>query len=357
MIGLFINIPFYSYVNNYISKESLLVSDQKEVENYLEHLIKEISTYRGYFDHIKTIYIGGGIPSSLSTKQLERLFKSIELIKPIEFNIEVEPDSLTIDKIKLLSKYKVNRIVLKIDTFNDNLLNILGKKYNYNDIVSSINDLRSHGFNNINLDLKFSISKQTITDIKSDLRQIKKLKIPHISYYDLDIDEHSNLYNTYNFDRDLSIKMFEIIIKELKKSKYEHYEISHFAKNNLYSLHNILYWTLEEYIGCGLGSHGFINNIRTINNNDLNDYYKTPLKEKIPQSKEDNIQNYLIYGLSLIRGINLADFKNKYKIDIIKRYPKLQFFIENDILKVENGNLQFTDKGIFYSTEVFEVFI
>lgn len=357
MLGLYINIPFYNNICSYKSNASLTCDNDLELNKYIDHLIEEINSYNKYFNKVKTIYIGGGIPSVLSTTQLEKLLKSLKLIDPIEYTFEAEIDTLKEDKIKVLSKYEVNRISLKIDTFNNRLLELLNKPYKKDLIDSTIKLLHKYNIKNINLDLKFAIPTQTLTNIKNDLKYVKKHKISHVSYYELDIEEDSNLSNE-TFDHDLKIKMFEYIIKDLKHSNYNHYEINHFAKGTQYSFHNTLYWTLEDYIGVGLNAHGFLNNVRIINQSNLDNYYINPVLEKIEQTKEDNIENYLIFGLRQLRGINLDDFLNKYKVNILERYPKLESLIEHKILQIsKNGNLKLTDEGIFYSNLVFEVFV
>lgn len=358
MLGLYINIPFNKTISNYQSSNTLLDSDEYQVNKYVNHLILELRTYSNYFDRVKTIYIGGGVPTVLTLEQMERIFKWLTLIKPLEFNVEIEVDTFNEEHAKLFKKYGVNRVVIKVDTFNNKLLEELNRKYNKDQIIKTIKLLNAYNIKNINVDLKFGIPNQTLTHIKNDLKEIKKLKIPHISYYQLEIEEDSFFYNhDIVTDRDLAISMFEYIIKDLKKHEYNHYEITHFALNNQFSLHNTLYWTLEEYIGVGLGSHGFINNYRTINYSNIDDYFHNPLEDKQLQTTNDNIKNYLIFGLRLRRGINLIDFKNKYKVDILESYPKLNSLIDNKILEINNGNLRLTSNGIFYSNLVFEVFI
>lgn len=358
MLGLYINIPYNKTISNYQNSDVLLDSDDYQVNKYVNHLILELRSYGSYFDRVKTIYIGGGVPTVLNLEQLERIFKWLTLIKPIEFNVEIEVDTFREEHAKLFNKYGVNRVVIKADTFNNKLLETLNRNYTKEQIVKTMKLLNEYNIKNINVDLKFGIPNQTLNQIKNDLKEIKKLKIPHISYYQLDIEEDSYFYNNnIEIDQDLAMSMFEYIIKDLKKHEYNHYEITHFAKNNQFSLHNTLYWTLEEYIGVGLGAHGFINNYRTINNDKIDDYFHNPLLEKEPQTTKDNIKNYLIFGLRLRRGINLVDFKNKYKVDILENYPKLNNLIDNNILEINNGNLRLTSNGIFYSNLVFEVFL
>ena len=114
MLGLYINIPFNKTISNYQNSNSLLDSDEYQVNKYVNHLILELRTYSNYFDRVKTIYIGGGVPTVLTLEQMERIFKWLTLIKPIEFNIEIEVDTFKEEHAKLF-KYGVNRVVIKAD--------------------------------------------------------------------------------------------------------------------------------------------------------------------------------------------------------------------------------------------------
>lgn len=358
MLGLYINIPFYNYISNEFSNELLLNPSEDEINNYIDHLIKEIKGYSIFFPRIKTIYIGGGVPSILNSNQLLKLLKYLEILSPVEFTFEVDVSNITLEKAQILSNHGVNRISLKINTFNNQLLKTLNKPYEKKDIIKAIKIFKEVKIKNINIDLTFGIPNQTLIDIKNDLKEVKKHLFSHVSFYELDIQEDSYFdKKDMCLEHDLKMNMFKNIINDLKNIRYKHYEITHFTYKEQYSLHNTLYWTLEEYIGTGLGAHSFINNKRLINNSNLISYYENPIAEIIPQTKKDNIENYLIFGLRQLRGINIVDFKNKYKVDILEQYPKLNDYINDGILQLKDNNLSLTKEGIFYSNLVFEVFI
>jgi len=359
MFGFYVSIPFTKYeiinLNN-----NLIIEDNSNIDTskYVSSLIKEIMLYQNYYKSNQSIYVGGVDPLSISYDDLEKLLIELSHINNFEYTFEIDPANFDINKINLLRKYNVNRISLKVITFSDELLKILKKPYKYNDILKIIKTLRKKGFNNINIDLNFNIPNQTISHIKFDLLQLKNLNINHVSYYEIDIMKDSILYKQYKNNNTTNIiDYYEYIVKTLKNYKYEHYEISHFTNNKKYSLQNIIYWTLEEYIGAGLNAHSFINNHIKINNSILNEYLKKPTKEYIKQSKEDNIKNYLFYGLSQFRGINIKEFKEKYKFDILDNYPKLKYYIENELLSLNNDILKLTNKGSLYSSLILEVFL
>lgn len=337
MLGLYISIPFdLENINEY--KDEM-------VENYINTLINEMKLYSSYYDTNQSIYIGGLDPLSLPYNLLLKLLKETSYINNIEFTIECNINSLTKEKIELLKRFNVNRISLKIISFNNKILKSLNKNYQYKDISNKIKLLRKEGFNNINVDLNFNIINQSLNDLEYDLKKIKHLNINHVSYYEYE-NEESN-----------SSIMYEKIINTLNSYNYEHYEISHFTNNKKYSMQNIIYWKLENYIGVGLNAHSFINDYIKINTNNLNDYLKEPLLEKKLTNKDDNIKLYLIYGLGQLRGINVLDFKNKYKFDILKTYPKLNIYIDEGFLSLNKNILKLTHKGLLYSSYIFEVFV
>lgn len=337
MLGLYISIPFdLENINEY--KDEM-------VENYINTLINEMKLYSSYYDTNQSIYIGGLDPLSLPYNLLLKLLKETSYINNIEFTIECNINSLTKEKIELLKRFNVNRISLKIISFNNKILKSLNKNYQYKDISNKIKLLRKEGFNNINVDLNFNIINQSLNDLEYDLKKIKHLNINHVSYYEYE-NEESN-----------SSIMYEKIINTLNSYNYEHYEISHFTNNKKYSMQNIIYWKLENYIGVGLNAHSFINDYIKINTNNLKDYLKEPLLEKKLTNKDDNIKLYLIYGLGQLRGINVLDFKNKYKFDILKTYPKLNIYIDEGFLSLNKNILKLTHKGLLYSSYIFEVFV
>lgn len=362
MLGLYIHIPFCEHICTYCDFAKRVPKDNLMIDNYIDALINEIKTYESSFNNIDTIYIGGGTPSILSVKQTEILLKSLVEIKPIEFTIEVNPESYTKEKGLLYKKYGINRISLGVQTFNESILKTLNRHHKNEDVFNCYNHLNSIGINNISIDLIFSLPNQTIEDLKNDLKIIKELNPYHISSYSLILEEKTLLHKLVSEgiiklnDQDLESDMFELVLKTLKNYGYEHYEISNFCKPNYKSLHNFKYWELKPYIGVGAGAHGFINNIRTINNKHINMYIKNPRTEEIFQTDEMLLQDELIFGLRKSEGVNIKYLEEKYNFKLLEKYPKLKHFL-NDLIVIEEGYLRFTYKGLFLENQVLMEFI
>ncbi len=361
--GLYVHIPFCESICHYCDFVKAIPKNQQAIESYLDALIKEINTYQHHFASIETIYIGGGTPSMLSVSQLDKLLTALDLIHPIEYTIEVNPESYTKEKGILFKKHGINRVSLGVQTFNQNLLSYLNRKHTNQDVFDVVNHLKEIGILKISVDLIYAIPNQTMENLKCDLDQINQLDITHVSCYSLILEEKTYFYHLYlkgqfeQMDEDTEAQMYGFVISELKKQGFEHYEISNFAKNQDYSKHNLIYWTLGEYIGVGLGAHGLIDGYRTYNHRIMSKYLIEPQSEKTFQDPDILLQDELIFGLRKIKGIDMKELNQKYKVNLMTRYPQIQEKIEIGLLKIEGERLMLTEKGLFLGNQVFMIFI
>jgi len=363
MKGLYVHIPFCEHICHYCDFVKRVPKNEEMIETYLNALRKEILSYQNHFSTIETIYIGGGTPSMLSLEQLTHLFQSLEDIHPIEYTIEVNPESYTEAKGELFKTYGINRVSLGVQTFNEKLLSYLNRKHTNQKVFDTVHHLKHIGIKQISIDLIYAIPGQTISDLYQDLTYIHALDITHVSCYSLILEEKTYFYHQYlrgkfeQMDEDTEATMYQIVMDELKKQGFKHYEISNYAKENHYSKHNLIYWTLGEYIGVGLGAHGFIDGYRTYNERALPKYLNEPIKEKVYQTKEMLIQDELIFGLRKMEGLDIKKLENMYHIKLFDTYPTLQDKIDLGLVEIKEGYLKLTDKGIFLGNQVFMVFV
>lgn len=363
MKGLYIHIPFCEHICHYCDFVKRVPKNDEMIETYLKALRKEILSYQNHFSTIETIYIGGGTPSMLTVDQLTFLFESLVDIHPVEYTIEVNPESYTEDKGKLFKSFGINRVSLGVQTFNEKLLEYLNRKHTNQKVYDTVDHLKSIGIKHISIDLIYAIPGQTIEDLYEDLKHIDQLNITHVSCYSLILEEKTYFYHQYlrgkfeQMDEDTEASMYQIVMNELKKQGFEHYEISNYAKEKHYSKHNLIYWTLGEYIGVGLGAHGFVDGYRTYNERALPKYLVEPMKEKTYQTKEMLIQDELIFGLRKIQGVHIDSLENTYHIKLFDIYPKLTEKIDIGLVEVKEGYLKLTEKGIFLGNQVFMVFV
>ena len=356
--SVYIHIPFCKSICSYCDFSKFFYNEEW-VSNYLDALEKEISNnYKN--EVIDTLYIGGGTPNSLDNNFLERLFKilkKINLNKTYEYTIECNIELLSIDQILLFKKYGINRISLGVQTFNKKHLEFLNRHHTKKEVFDKIKLLKKNNLNNINVDLMYAYKNQTLKELKQDLRLFKKLNVPHISTYSLIIEKHTKLYNdkVEYIDEDLDYKMYQTIIKSLKK--YNHYETSNFSKKGYESKHNLTYWNNSNYYGFGIGASGYIDNIRYDNTKSYHSYISgNYIKNKDILDKNKTIENEFILGFRKLQGINIIDFKNKYNLDILN-IDIVKKLLDEKKLVLCNNYLRIDDKYIYLSNEILVEFL
>jgi oxygen-independent coproporphyrinogen-3 oxidase len=331
MRSIYIHIPFCKSICSYCDFCKFIYNEEWAQE-YLSILKSEIyEYYEG--DTIKSIYIGGGTPSSLSISDIKYLFKIISVFKTIddfEFTFECNINDINEELLTLLKENGVNRISIGIESFDKINLKFLNRKHDKKMIKNNIKLTKKY-FDNINVDLIYALPTETMHIFKSDVKSIIDLDVPHISTYSLIIEEHTVLYNNKikNIDEDDDYKMYKYICKKLKQKGYNHYEVSNFAKEGYESRHNLTYWCNQEYYGFGLGAHGYINKLRYENTRNFGKYLREEFKlNELLVSTMEEMENEIILGLRKLEGINVIDFKNKYGTDINEVFPKIQKVID-----------------------------
>lgn len=363
MKGLYVHIPFCNAICHYCDFAKRIAKNNQMIDDYLDALVKEIKTYASHVDQIDTIYIGGGTPSLLTPKQLTFLFESLKDIHPIEYTIEVNPETYTKEKGIIMKSYGINRVSLGVQTFNETLLKQLNRKHSNADVYDAIRHLKALDIPYLSIDLIYAIPGQTIDDLKFDLKQIALLDISHVSLYSLILEEKTyfhHLYLQHKFtplDQDIEANMYGLIMEELHKQGFKQYEISNYAKYGHTSKHNIIYWSLDDYIGVGLAAHGFVDGYRTYNERTLKQYQDHFQKNKIKQTENMLLQDALIFGLRKLEGVSVKDIESRFNIQLLKRYPHLKVRMDEGLVTIEDGYLKLTQKGLFLGNQVFMEFI
>ena len=332
MRSVYIHIPFCKSICSYCDFCKFLYNEEW-AQAYLNALKDEIyEYYEG--EVIKSIYIGGGTPSSLSYDDIKYLFKIIEVFKKsndIEITFECNVNDITDELLTLLKENEVNRLSIGVESFDEINLKFLNRKHNKKQIFKNIK-LAKNYFDNINIDLIYALPTETFSIFKKDLKNILRLDVPHISTYSLIIEEHTIIYNkkVENIDEDLDAKMYKYICRKLRRKGYNHYEVSNFAKEGYESKHNLTYWSNQEYYGFGLGSHGYVNKIRYENTRNFTKYLKGDYKlNELLISKKEEMENEIILGLRIQKGINIVDFNNKYDISILEAFPNIKKILDS----------------------------
>ena len=355
----YIHIPFCEHLCTYCDFCKRF-TNKKIINEYLKALRQEIEdNYQK--EKLKTIYIGGGTPSSLDYNDLKKLMNIVSLLKRediCEFTFEVNPENITEEKLKLLKENGVNRISMGIESTNNRLLKYLGREHDFKLVKDKIKLIKKY-FSNINVDLIYALPNETIDDLKNDLDNIMSLDINHISTYSLEIHNHTilGIKKEQPILEDIDSDMYYFICDYLKKHGFKHYEISNFGKDDTYSCHNLVYWKNEEYYGFGLGASGYVNSIRYDNTRSMYNYVlgKRRLNEEKLTTK-DKISYELILGFRLIDGINKKEFKEKYGVQLISQY-NVSELIEQGYLIDDGLNIKVSYDKIYVENVILENFI
>ncbi len=356
----YIHIPFCSHICSYCDFCKFLY-EEKIVDQYLLALEKELtSSYRG--EVLDTIYIGGGTPSSLTVDQLSRLFSILGLLKKAEnceFTIECNVENIEPEKLSLFKKQGINRISLGVESFQDHLLKKLSRPYTRKEIIETVQQIRSFGFTNLNIDLIYALPGESIEDLRKDLKEALSLDVEHISTYSLMIEEHTVFYlqGVKEVSEEMDEEMYKLISQTLKEHGFIHYEISNFAKKGYSSRHNLTYWKNEHYYGFGVGASGFLGDIRYTNTMSLGKYcrYEYPgTEEKLTTTTM--VENEIILSLRTTEGINKQKFIERYGKDPKELYP-IEELLEKKWIIEEVDRYRIPEDKWYVSNEILLYFI
>lgn len=370
-LSLYIHIPFCKQKCFYCDFPSYASIDHLR-EDYVEALCKEINE-KGSNYKIKSIFIGGGTPSYLDTKEIKKLLEAInklELSEDMEFTMECNPGALEEEKFKAMLNGGVNRISMGLQAVQNSLLKDIGRIHSFKQFEENFKLARKIGFKNINVDLMFGLPNQKVEEWIESLESIAKLNPEHISAYSLIVEEGTAFYKLWERNKlvlpseEEEREMYSITKDILSKYGYKQYEISNFSKEGYECYHNKVYWKNEEYLGLGSASTSFINGKRIKNIENVKEYIEKinnnedVIDEITVNTKEDSMEEFVFMGLRMIEGISLDEFNERFGIDIYSIYKDvIDKNIKSKLLTLENKKLRLTDKGIELSNSVMSDFI
>ena len=367
MLGLYIHIPFCKHICSYCDFPKIVTFKKARMDEYIEKLILELNLYKDKLKDINTIFIGGGTPNALDLANLEKLLSEVSKLTKganiLEYSIECNPELLNQEQVDLFNKYKINRVSLGAESFDDDVLKKLGRHHSKEDIIRAVILLKDNKINNINVDLIFAHPFDSLELVKKNLENFYLLNIPHISYYSMILEEKTvfsyqierKLIN--ELDEDISAKMYEYIMKDLKNNGYIQYEISNYSKEGYNSLHNKLYWLDDEYIGVGLGASGYLNNRRYTNALNFKSYYNNQLEYEEVLNKYETEKEFMMVGFRLIEGPSKERFLKRFNENIYDVFKdEIKKLLEEDLIKETENNYCLTKKGILLANLVFMEF-
>lgn len=368
-LGLYIHIPFCKSKCLYCDFYSLPRSEEM-MDRYTAALMQHLQELAPHAagSRVDTVYFGGGTPSYLGVKRLTALLwcikKHYHVDKGAEITLEANPESLGEAKtVRALRRAGFNRISLGVQSANNEELFAVGRIHTFEQVERAVAAVRKGGIKNLSLDLIYGLPGQTMESWQKTLETVAALAPEHLSCYGLKIEEGTPLYAMQDgldlADDDQQADMYLWAADYLAKNGYEHYEISNFAKNGLFSRHNMKYWVLEEYMGFGPGAHSDVGGVRYSYVRDLAAYCTcvesgtgelVDEQERIPPRDRDT--EYIMLGLRTARGIDKATFENRFRLPFAPIEAVLEQFRASGHAVQENGRWRLTAEGFLLSNSI-----
>lgn len=370
-LGLYIHIPFCESKCYYCDFYSITKADKEIKSVYVESLIKELKIYKNKIDGdtFDTIFIGGGTPSAIDAEIYSKMFEYLynqDLVKEdAEITMEINPKNRGLDYLNKIKKNGVNRLSVGIQTFNDEILKVIGRNHNKVEAERFLESVNNAGFENLSCDLIFNLPLQKFKHIKRDVDILEKFFAKHISLYSLKVNPNTKMNeivkkDTYKLMEDEEERDIYYLARNYMNSKgYKQYEISNFAKKGYESKHNLKYWDRNEFIGIGASAHSFLENKRYSNISNVDEYIKSINNCKLPIdyeeyiNKEDALWEFLILGLRKSEGVNIKEIEAMFNISFSKYKEIINKLNEEGLLKRTKENIKLTKKGMDLSNYVF----
>ena len=360
--GLYIHIPFClskcPYCDFYSSTSLSTLPD------FLDALCKEMEMYSTRFNPFDTVYIGGGTPSLLSPQQLKNILinvrENFNLLPNTEITIETNPADLNRSFLESMRQSGINRINIGVQSFDEKVLDFLGRRHSVKQATSSVGDSRKAGFHNIGLDLIYCVPGQDIESWLDTLKQAAAFSPEHLSCYQLTLEKKTPLairVQAGEFPIPGEALQHEFFIKTsqfLEGTGYLHYEVSNFARGKEHtSRHNQKYWDHSPYLGLGPSAHSFQCNQRWWNHRSLDQYLAAINAENPPVEETETLTveqlrlEAFYLGLRTRKGISLQDFKNQYHYDLLAEKEKILSILEEEgFVSIQDGTLTPTQTGL-----------
>lgn len=368
MAGIYIHIPFCKKLCSYC--DFYHINHYSDNQGFIEAIVKEAVMRKWYLENetVSTIYIGGGTPSLLSVDQitliLEALHNNFKIDRDCEITIELNPDDVSQDLLRGLKDLNINRISLGIQSWRDADLKLLNRRHDASCAASALEETFKAGFDNVSVDLIYGIPGMTAKEWSSNLDITFSYGIRHLSAYHLTIEPGTIFWKLKEkgrfteIDEDESNTLFNLLIEKAAGSGFIQYEISNFAKEGYFSVHNSNYWKQVSYLGLGPSAHSFNGYSRQWNIRDVKKYIKGVrsgdlMFEREELDKKTRFNEYIMVSLRTMWGINLNYVEKVFDKEgydyLINMAGK---FVDYGLMKQEKNTLILTNQGIMISDNI-----
>jgi len=381
--SLYIHIPYFVRKCPYCDFNSHVVPEIPET-SYTEALIQELNHYaqvdNWHSRIVQTIFFGGGTPSTFHPSSIGRILERADGLFSIDSDCEItlEANPGTVDRHNFAG-YRtagVNRISVGVQSFQPHLLKFLGRVHSAGEAVKALRVIGDAGFKNFSLDLIYANPGQTLQDLEKDLDMAISFQSPHLSAYNLTIEEGTPFHHEYHSGRirllseDVEIAMAELIERRLNDAGLQRYEISNYARAGFHSRHNVNYWQGGDYLGIGAGAHSHNKTgtqgalaQRWSNEKNPGRYMSQVLETGLAVVNREAIDyetaasEFMFLGLRTTEGISIDTFCSRFRKTPVELYPQIDSWIEGDLMEETNRFLRLTRKGLMVANSIFVEFI
>lgn len=371
-LELYVHIPFCVRKCEYCDflSFSSKAATRKDYADALCGEIRAVDGLDGY--QVSSVFFGGGTPSLMPPEEIRRIMDEIKsrisFSEDAEISLEANPGTVTEDTLKEYRKAGFNRISFGCQSMSDAELKRLGRIHTVEEFRTGYRQAREAGFLNINVDLMSALPGQTYVDWERNLRMTAELEPEHISAYSLILEEGTPFYEEQDIlelpDEDTERIMYENTHDILKEYGYEQYEISNYAKKGYACRHNIGYWERISYLGLGLGAASLMEEQRFSNTVDLKEYLQYSQKPRIIRknlqklSAEDAMEEFMILGLRMCRGVSEEDFQRNFGKEMTDIYGQvIEKYMKMGFLQKKDRYVALTRKGISVSNVIMADFL
>ena len=375
-LGLYIHIPYCIHKCGYCDFNSHPIK-QDEMNHYINALVVEMKHYAKIYSNtnvIRTIFLGGGTPTTLTACQLERILKEcvseFTVASDAEITIEANPATIDIEQLKSIRQTGYNRISIGVQSFDKAELKLLDRAHGPEEIHSTVDRARKAGFDNLSLDLMFAVPNQSLSSWESNLNKALEKNPEHLSTYNLTIEQgtaFSKLQSNGKLimpDDDHQLELYKRTIERLTKKGFHHYEISNFARRGKECKHNITYWENKNTLGLGAGASSYMNGTRFKNINLPAHYIRQVKEKKIAVEHSETLEprqamgETIMLGLRLLQGISIHQFEKRFQISFINLFRNIISSLkEKELVIIEKDYLRLSQKGLFWVDSVILEFI
>lgn len=374
-LALYLHVPFCVQKCLYCDFLSMPANETIQ-KKYVAAFLRELEYWRlqtaGRYV-VSSIYLGGGTPTVLRPVWLQQIGDALQrfpIDSLVEFSMEVNPGTLTLDHVLTMQQIGVNRVSLGLQSAQRQELQDLGRIHTYEEFLESYALLSEHGFSNLNIDLMAGIPGQTMDSYADTLDRVLSLRPKHISAYSLIIEEETPFYEMDQRgelqvpSEETDRRMYALTKERLSAEGYERYEISNYARPGYGCRHNLAYWQMKDYLGVGLGAASYLDGKRFTNERNLESYLSQKedchVAESHYLSRQEEMEEFVFLGLRKRSGISLEEYRRRFGEDFYQIYQNvLPDLLENGLLAdTENhGRIYLTDRGIDVSNTVLAQFL